>query len=52
LRSALGNSPSPLCNLGWKSVGVLELTALPAIQRESWVPMVRDADALLEDRDL
>jgi dipeptidase E len=42
-----GNSPSPLCNLGWKSVGVLELTALPSIQRESWVPMLREADALL-----
>jgi hypothetical protein len=33
-----GNSPSPLCDLGWKSLGVLELTALPTIQRESWVP--------------
>ena len=42
-----GNSPSPLCDLGWKSVGVLELTALPTIQRESWVPALREADALL-----
>ena len=33
--------------LGWKSVGVLELTALPSIGRESWVPAVREADALL-----
>ena len=42
-----GNSPSPLCNLGWKSVGVLELTALPTIRRESWVPTLLAADALL-----
>ena len=33
--------------LGWKSVGVLELTALPSIERDSWVPAVQEADALL-----
>jgi dipeptidase E len=33
--------------LGCKSVGVLELTALPSIGRERWVPLVREADALL-----
>ena len=42
-----GNSPSPLCDLGWKSVGVLELTALPTIKRESWLPTLRETDALL-----
>ena len=42
-----GNSPSPLCDLGWKSIGVLELTALPTIKRESWVPTLRETDALL-----
>src|SRR5690348_8133072 len=42
-----GNSPSPLCDLGWKSIGVLELTALPTIKRESWVPTLQEADALL-----
>lgn len=42
-----GIAPSPLCELGWKSLGVLELTALPTIREESWVPMVREADALL-----
>jgi dipeptidase E len=42
-----GKAPSPLCELGWKSLGVLELTALPTIREESWVPMVREADALL-----
>ena len=35
--------------LGWASLGVLELTALPTIGRERWVPWVRDADALLVD---
>jgi len=38
---------SPLVGLGWKSVGVLELTALPSIARENWVAQVREVDALL-----
>jgi dipeptidase E len=42
-----GNTRNPLCDLGWKSLGVLELTALTTIQRESWVPALREADALL-----
>jgi dipeptidase E len=42
-----GKTKSPLGGLGWKSLGVLELTALPSIQRESWVPMLRETDALL-----
>jgi dipeptidase E len=33
----------------WKSLGVLELTALPSIGEERWVPWVREADALLVD---
>ena len=36
-----------MCDLGWKSVGVLELTALPSIGEERWVPWVREADVLL-----
>jgi dipeptidase E len=44
-----GRSPGPMCNLGWKSVGVLELTALPSIGPERWVPWVREADVLLVD---
>ncbi len=43
----LGASKNPLCELGWKSLGILELTALPSIQRESWVPMLQETDALL-----
>ncbi|GAA1853888.1 Type 1 glutamine amidotransferase-like domain-containing protein [Microlunatus capsulatus] len=42
-----GTSSLPLCDLGWKSVGVLELTALPSIDRDRWVPWVREADVLL-----
>jgi dipeptidase E len=37
----------PMCELGWKSLGVLELTALPSIDEEQWVPMVQETDALL-----
>jgi dipeptidase E len=37
----------PLCELGWKSLGVLELTALPSIQEDCWVPMLQETDALL-----
>jgi len=36
-----------MCELGWKSVGVLELTALPSIGEKRWVPWVREADVLL-----
>ena len=38
---------TPMCELGWKSLGVLELTALPSIDEERWVPWVREADVLL-----
>jgi dipeptidase E len=38
-----------LVELGWKSVGVLELAALPSIGRERWEPWVRKADVLLVD---
>ena len=42
-----GVDTTPLCELGWKSLGVLELTALPSINEEQWVPMVQGTDALL-----
>jgi dipeptidase E len=48
-RFIAGQEPSALCDLGWKSVGVLELTALPSIDMERWVPWVREADVLLVD---
>ena len=37
----------PMCELGWKSLGVLELTALPSIDEEQWVPLVQETDVLL-----
>ena len=42
-----GHATIPLSQLGWKSLGMLELTALPSIREENWVPAVRAADALL-----
>ncbi|TWP38979.1 Type 1 glutamine amidotransferase-like domain-containing protein [Leekyejoonella antrihumi] len=38
-----------LSGLGWASLGVLELTALPTIGVDRWVPWVREADVLLVD---
>ena len=42
-----GTTRNPMCGLGWKSLGVLELTALPSIKKEYWIPAVRETDALL-----
>ena len=38
---------TPTVGLGWKSMGVLELTALPSLNAERWVPLVRETDVLL-----
>ena len=46
-RAIGGEASSLLCDLGWKSLGILELTALPSIEEAAWVPTVREADALL-----
>lgn len=43
-----GREPNcPMCELGWKSVGLLELTALPSLERTLWEPVLRAADVLL-----
>jgi dipeptidase E len=42
-----GQSAQPMTGLGWKTVGVLELTALPSIDQGRWVSWVREADVLL-----
>ena len=42
-----GELGSPLCKLGWKSLGIFELTVLPSIQKEIWQQTLREADALL-----
>src|SRR5262245_17901914 len=38
---------TPMVGLGWKSMGVLELTALPSLEEERWIPLVRETDVLL-----
>jgi dipeptidase E len=42
-----GQSAQPMTGLGWKSVGVLELTALPSLPKERWVSWVEATDVLL-----
>src|SRR4051812_5159128 len=46
-RFITGNASTPMCELGWKSLGVLELTALPSIDEDRWAGWIRDADVLL-----
>jgi dipeptidase E len=46
-RFIAGQSPLHMCDLGWKSVGVLELTALHSIEKQRWVSWVHEADVLL-----
>jgi dipeptidase E len=40
-------SETPMTELGWKSVGVLELTALPSLDADRWTQWVRETDVLL-----
>jgi dipeptidase E len=42
-----GSLGDPFCELGWKKLGLLELTALPSIKRDLWVPLLQQTDALL-----
>ena len=46
-KAVCGQAPTPLCELGWKSLGLLEITALPSIDRNAWAPSVEKTDALL-----
>jgi dipeptidase E len=46
-RFITGKASTPMCELGWKSLGVLELTALASIGEDRWVPWVRETDVLL-----
>jgi dipeptidase E len=46
-RFICGQASTPMCELGWRSLGVLELSALPSIDEESWVAAVQETDALL-----
>jgi dipeptidase E len=42
-----GQASTPMVELGWRSVGVLELSALPSVGQESWAPAVQETDVLL-----
>ncbi len=44
---ASGTAENPMVDLPWKSMGLLELTALPSIDKDAWVPLVKETDALL-----
>lgn len=46
-RVICGSLGDPFCQLGWRSLGLLELTALPSVKRDLWIPMLEDTDALL-----
>jgi dipeptidase E len=46
-RFVTGRTTTPMIELGWKSIGVLELSALPTLDRDRWVPVVQDCDVLL-----
>lgn len=46
---AAGPERQQFTGLGWASLGVLELTALPSIGAERWEPWVREVDVLLVD---
>lgn len=46
-RFVTGRATTPMCELAWKSVGVLELTALPSIDSSLWMPALQEADVLL-----
>ena len=47
MRFLTGQSSTPMCELGWRSVGILELTALPSLDEVRWMPWVVGADVLL-----
>ena len=47
VRLLRGEFNTSLCELDWKSLGVLELTALPSLEKEHWLQRVQETDALL-----
>lgn len=42
-----GEAGSRMCQLGWKSMGILEPSVLPSIDKSKWLPALAEADALL-----
>jgi dipeptidase E len=46
-RFVTGQATTPLTELGWRSMGILELSALPSLPERAWVPVVEEVDVLL-----
>jgi dipeptidase E len=46
-RFITGAATTPMAELGWKSLGVLELSALSSLPEEYWLPTVLDSDIFL-----
>jgi dipeptidase E len=42
-----GVATTPMTELGWKSLGVLELSTLPTLPKDYWEPFVLETDILL-----
>jgi dipeptidase E len=46
-KAIAGKSHHPFSEMGWKSFGNLELSVLPSIDKQVWLPEVASADAIL-----
>jgi dipeptidase E len=46
-RFLTGQATTPMIELGWKSLGVLEVAALATLERDRWLPVVEETDVLL-----
>jgi dipeptidase E len=46
-RFITGRATTPMNELGWRSLGVLEVAALATLDRDDWLPAVAEADVLL-----
>lgn len=42
-----GVATTPMTELGWKSLGVLEVAALASLDEQLWIPKVQETDVLL-----
>jgi dipeptidase E len=46
-RFITGQATTPMIELGWKSLGVLEISALSTLDRDLWLPVIEQTDVLL-----
>jgi dipeptidase E len=46
-RFITGRATTPMIELGWKSLGVLEVAALSTLDQELWLPVLEQTDVLL-----